>query len=80
MSKQKQLENVNDALLATFKYKASKNMGCIVYVFDKSEGGCGTGFNTINCDVGDALVAIKRIVEQFGIDTGSLVESLGVEE
>ena len=78
MDKQTELEDVNDALLATFKHKASKNIGCIVYIFDKSEGG-GTGFNTHNCDLGDALVAISRIVEQFEIDLDALVEALGEE-
>ena len=76
MSKQTELEDVNDALLATFKYEASKDMSCIVYVFDKSEGGGGTGFNTINCDLGDALVAVKRISEQFGIEIEELKELL----
>ena len=79
MDKQTELESVNDALLATFKYTASKNMECIVYIFDKSEGGGGTGFNTQNCDLGDALVAVKRIAEQFGIDLDALVEALGEE-
>jgi hypothetical protein len=64
----KTAESVNDALFEAFKAAATDDTGCIVYVFDRSEDGGGTGFNSKNCDAGDAMVAIKRISEQFGID------------
>ena len=64
----KTAESVNDALFETFKTTATGEIGCIVYVFDRSEDGGGTGFNSNNCDAGDAMVAIKRIADQFGID------------
>ena len=66
--KQKLLEDMNDAMLATFKAIANKDIGYVFCIFDKSEEGGGTGFNSKNCDAGDAMVAIKRTAEQFGID------------
>ena len=71
--KQKLLEDMNDAMIATFKAIANKDIGYVFYIFDKSKDGCGTGFNSRNCDAGDAMVAIKRITEQFGIDLKLLV-------
>ncbi len=64
----KTVETVNDALFEAFKAAATDDIGCIVYVFDRSEGGGGTGFNSKDCDAGDAMVLIKRLVEIFGID------------
>lgn len=64
----KTVETVNDALFEAFKAAETGDIGCIVYVFSRSEDGGGTGFNSENCDAGDAMVAIKRIAEQFGID------------
>ena len=65
---QKRLEDVNDAIAATFKATATEDIGCIAYVFDRSLDGLCMGFNSKNCDVGDAMVAIKRIAAQFGVD------------
>lgn len=62
------VETVNDAMFDAFKNTASEDIGCIVYVFDRSAEGGGTGFNDKNCDMGDAMVAIKRISHRFGID------------
>lgn len=73
---QKHIETVNDVLLKTFKAIANKDTGCIIYVFDRSENGGGTGFNSRNCDAGDAMVAIKRIAAQFGIDFELLAEDI----
>ena len=73
--KQKLLEDMNDAMLITFKAIANKDTGYIFYIFDKSEDGGGTGFNSRNCDRDDAVVAIKRIAEQFGIDLELLAEA-----
>ena len=73
--KQKLLGNVNDAMLVAFKTIANKDIGYVFYIFDKSEGGGGMGFNSKNCDAGDAMVAIRRIAEQFGIDLELLVEA-----
>ena len=74
-NKQKLLENMNDTMLATFQAIANKDIGYVFYIFDKSEDGGGTGFNSRNCDAGDAMVAIRRIAERFGIDLGSLAEA-----
>jgi hypothetical protein len=63
-------------LLATFETIANKDIGYVFYLFDKSEGGGSTGFNSKNCDRGDAIVAIKRTAERFGIDLGLLVEDI----
>ena len=65
----KTAESVNDVMSEAFKAAATDGIGCIVYVFDRwAEDGGGTGFNSKNCDAGDAMVAIKRIAEQFDID------------
>lgn len=61
------LKRVNDELYATFRHEATEDIGCIIYVFDRSEDGQGTGFSTKNCDPGDALVAIQRIHQKFGV-------------
>lgn len=68
----KTAESVNDVMFEAFKAAATDDIGCIVYVFDRSEDGGGTGFNSKNCDAGDAMVAIKRIAEQFDIDLEKL--------
>ena len=73
--KQRLLEDMNDAMIVTFKAIANKDIGYVFYIFDKSENGGGTGFNSKNCDVGDAMVAIKRIAAQFGIDLKLLAGS-----
>ena len=75
-NKQKDLENVNDAMLNAFETAKTEDMGCIFYLFDKSEDGGGTGFSTRNSDKGDALVAITRIMDKFGINTSALREAL----
>ena len=64
----KTAESVNDVMFEAFKAAATDGIGCIVYVFDRREDGGGTGFNSKNCDAGDAMVAIKRIAERFDID------------
>lgn len=74
--KQRNVENVNSIVSTAFECAATKDIGCIVYIFDKSEDGDGTGFNTKNCDTGDALVAISRIIKQFGINRDALLEAI----
>jgi len=71
---QKLLEDMNNAMLVTFKAIANKDIGYVFYIFDKNENGGGTGFNSLNCDKGDAIVAIKRIAERFNIDLETLAE------
>jgi len=66
---------VNDALFETFKTVATDDIGCIAYVFDRSEGGGGIGFNSNNCDAADAMVAIKRIAKTFDINLETLARS-----
>ena len=66
------VETVNDALLEAFRATKTGDIGCIVYVFDRSEGGGGTGFNSENCDMGDAMVLIKRLSKRFDIDLDRL--------
>lgn len=70
--KQKLIEEMNDAVIATLdvipKAIPNEDIGYIFYIFDRSENGGGTGCNSNNCDMGDAMVAIKRIAGQFGID------------
>jgi len=76
MSTQEEVEAMVDRLFSTYKASATETMGCICYVFDNSEYGGSAGFNSGNCDVGDAMVAIKRIAGQFGIDLQILAESV----
>lgn len=57
------------------------DLACLVYAFedsdvDASNSGMGGGFDR-KADMGDALVAIKRIVKRFKIDTGALAVALG---
>lgn len=47
------------------------DLACIVYAFDENGG----GFD-YKADIGDALVAIKRIAEKFRIDTDALAIAL----
>ena len=61
-------------MIAAFESVKGENIGCIFYIFDRSENGGGIGFNSKNCDVGDAMIAIKRIVAQFGVDLELLAE------
>lgn len=49
--------------------------GYIVYCFDRSINGQGTGFHR-NADKGDAMVAIQRIVKVFDIDPVALIAAL----
>ncbi len=72
----KTAESVNDVMFEAFKAAATDDIGCIVYVFEEDEDGGGTGFNSKNCDAGDAMVAIKRIAEQFGIDLERLAGAI----
>ena len=76
MSKQLDLEGANKVMLNAFESTKTKDIGCIFYIFDKSENGGGTGFSTRNSDKGDALVAITRIMEKFGINKSALMEML----
>ena len=62
------LEEKVDAL----REKAKElDLACIVYAFDERGG----GFD-YNADTGDAIVAIKRIIERFGINIEALAYSL----
>ena len=72
----RQVEVVNDALYDLFNEKCSGGIGCIVYVFDNCEDGGGTGFNSQNCDAGDAMTAIMRIANEFGIDLHGLAATM----
>jgi len=67
------IKKLNDQVCGIFK-TLPDNYGFVIYVFDRSLNGYGTGFNR-NTDKGDALVAIKRIAEQFHINllTGDYV-------
>ena len=47
------------------------DLACIVYAFDDNGG----GFD-YKADMGDALVAIQRIVKRFNINVDALVSSL----
>jgi len=76
MSKQNDLEVATETLLNAFGGTKTDDMGCIFYIFDKSENGGGTGFSTRNSDTGDALVAIKRIMKRFKINQSALMEAL----
>ena len=76
MSEQSDLEGANERILNAFAAIKTENMGCIVYLFDKGEDGGGTGFSTRNSDKGDALVAITRIMDKFGINQSALMEAL----
>lgn len=72
------IDVANDALRDCYHETCDKNMegegvNCIVYVFDHTGG---TGFSSNNCDTGDAMVAIKRIAEEFRIDLKRLGDSL----
>lgn len=60
------IDTVNDALFKAFKDTARDGIGCIVYVFDTGTEK-GTGFNSENCTVEDALVMMRRLSERFDI-------------
>ena len=72
----KDLERANEVMLVAFEAAKNEDMGCIFYIFDKGENGGGTGFSTRNSDKGDALVAITRIMDKFGINKSALMEAL----
>ena len=76
MSNQSDLEGANEVVLNAFEATKTKDRGCIFYIFDKGENGGGTGFSTRNSDKGDALVAITRIMDKFGINKSALMEAL----
>ena len=76
MSKQSDLEGANEVMLVAFERAKTEDMGCIFYIFNKGEDGRGTGFSTQNSDKGDALVAITRIMDKFGINKSALMEAL----
>lgn len=76
MNNQSDLEGANEVMLNAFETTKTGDMGCIFYIFDKSENGGGMGFSTRNSDKGDALVAITRIMGKFGINKSALMEAL----
>jgi hypothetical protein len=76
MTTEDRVNHVNDVMYNAWRSMDPGNMGCIVYVFDTDEHGWGAGFNSKNCDTGDAMVAIKRIAERFEIDLEELAASL----
>lgn len=73
---EKVLKIVKNKKDMTFRAFATEDISCIVYIFDKNRDGGGTGFNTDDCDHGDALIAIRRIIKQFGIDPEEVVRLL----
>lgn len=62
------LEEKTNALLGK---AAALDLQCIVYTFESTRGGQGGGFAR-NVDMGDALVAIERIIKQFDISKEAL--------
>ena len=76
MSKQSDLEGANEVIFNAFEATKTEDTGCIFYIFDKSKDGGGTCFSTRNSNKGDALVAIKRIMDKFGINQSALMGAL----
>lgn len=76
MTTEDQVEHVNGVLHDAWNNMDPGNIGCIVYVFDSGEHGWGAGFHSQNCDAGDAMVAIKRIMKEFGISPQRLARSM----
>ena len=76
MNEQRDLKGANYVMLSAFESTKTNDIGCIFYIFDKGKDGCGTGFSTRNSDKGDALVAITRIMDKFGINKSALNEAL----
>jgi len=73
-----ELKTIRGKLDAVFA-DVSSDYGCIGYLFDNGVDGMGTGFSC-NADQGDAMMAIKRIAEHFGIDLYTLAKVLGTKE
>jgi hypothetical protein len=69
-----ELEALTGEIAEAF-FNLPENYGFIAYICDKDTGGYGTGFDR-NVDTGDAMVAIKRIIEQFDIDIDTLAYAL----
>ncbi|MBA7499222.1 hypothetical protein ES704_01962 [subsurface metagenome] len=69
-----ELRELNEKLLKAFK-ELPPTYGFVAYVYDRGSNGQGTGFN-LNTDKGDAMVAIERIAETFGIDLTTLAGAI----
>lgn len=60
-----ELEHLKEILMKAFE-EAPDTYGIIVYIFERDVDGCDTGFYQ-NANIVDAISAIKRIAEAFGI-------------
>lgn len=76
MTTEERVDHVNGVMHDAWNSMETANMGCIVYVFDADEHGLGAGFHSDNCDAGDAMVAIKRIMKEFGISPKRIARSV----
>lgn len=58
-----------------YNFLNNKGVGFICYVWDKG-GEYGGGCQSAMADMGDAMVAIERIIEHFNIDFNRLYQAL----
>ncbi|MBU0778190.1 hypothetical protein KKF82_08020 [Patescibacteria group bacterium] len=68
-------EQLKQIVDETFHFLNNKGVNFICYIWDR-DGECGGGCNCADADVGDALVAIEKIVKHFNIDTDRLYTAL----
>jgi len=71
MEKEK-MEQITNEL---FNFLNNKEVNFICYVWD-NEGKYGGGCQSADADIGDAMVAITRIIEHFNIEPDRLYAAL----
>lgn len=76
MTTEERVDHVNGVMHDAWNSIETANMGCIFYVFDAEKHGWGAGFHSNNLDAGDAMVAIRRIMKEFGISSKTLARCM----
>lgn len=70
---EKQVKQITEE---TYQFLANKGVGFICYVWDREEGNFAGGCRSADADMGDAMVAIARIITRFNIDPDRLFIAL----
>ena len=52
----------------TYNFLNNKGVGFVCYVWDREGGEFAGGCQSIDADIGDAMVVIVRLTEHFNID------------
>ena len=68
-------EQLKQIVDQTFHFLNNKGVNFICYIWEK-DGELGGGCQSADADIGDALVAIERIVNHFNINPDALFEAL----